>query len=412
MRHARAGARPAAASVQGRLTSQRALPSIALAAVFAVVMASTTVSTPIYPFYEAQFGLSPLAITVVFAAYGVGVMGGLAFAGRLSDHIGRKPPLLAGLVIALVAMALFLVAQELVLLLVARLLIGVTAGLFTGTATAWLVDLGADRARATKLAVAANLGGLALGPALGGVLAQYARAPIRTVYAVELAMMAVGVMLLWRAVPETRPRERFDLDFGGIVPPAEVRDVFLPAATAGVAAFGVSGVFGSVGPGMLGTVLGITQPTASGGLVAALFLTSVAGQEVARRFSPAQALPGGCVALAAGLGLLALALIAESVTALVAAAVVAGVGQGGIVGAGLGLLTARAPLERRGQVSSTYFLVLYVGLVVPVVAFGLVEDGIGLVHTGYVFAGIVGAAALVSGEIVRRRGGAAAPESA
>jgi MFS family permease len=391
------------------LTSQRAFPSAALAAVFAVVMASTTVSTPLYPFYEQRFGLSPLTVTVVFAAYGLGVMGGLTVAGRLSDHIGRKPPLLAGLVLALVAMALFLGAQGLGLLLAGRFLIGVTAGLFTGTATAWLVDLGADRVRATKLAVAANLGGLALGPALAGVLAQYARAPIRTVYAVELALMAVGLLLVAGAVPETRPRGRFDLDFAGIVPPAEVRDVFLPAATAGVAAFGVSGVFGSVGPGMLGTVLGITQPTASGAVVATLFVTSVAGQEVARRFTPAAALPGGCVALAAGLGLLALALIAESVSALVGAAVVAGIGQGAIVGAGLGLLTARSPLERRGQVSSTYFLVLYVGLVVPVVAFGLVEDGIGLVDTGYVFAGIVGAAALASGEIVRRRGRAAAP---
>jgi MFS family permease len=394
------------------LSEHRALPSLTLAVVFAVVMASTTVSTPLYPFYEQQFGLSPLEITVVFAAYGVGVMGGLAVAGRLSDHIGRKSPLITGLALGLAAMALFLVAQGLALLLAGRFLIGVTAGLFTGTATAWLVDLGTDRARATKLAVAANLGGLALGPALGGVLAQFVRAPIRTVYAVELALMALGVVLLSRSVPETRPRVGFDLDFAGIVPPVEVRDVFVPAGTAGVAAFGVSGVFGSVGPGMLGTVLGITHPTASGALLATLFLTSVAGQEVARRFQPAAALPGGCVALAVGLALLALALIAESVTALVAAAVVAGIGQGAIVGAGLGLLTARAPVERRGQVSSTYFLVLYVGLVVPVIAFGLVEDRIGLVDTGYIFAGVVGAAALASGEIVRRRGRATAPGAA
>ena len=153
-------------------------------------MASTTVSTPLYPLYEARFGLTALAITVVFAAYGVGVMGGLLVAGRLSDHIGRRPPLEAGLVIGLVAMALFVAANDLGLLLAARLLIGVTAGLFTGTATAWLVDLDADRQRATKLAVGANLGGLALGPALGGVLAQFAPDPLRTTYVVELVLMA------------------------------------------------------------------------------------------------------------------------------------------------------------------------------------------------------------------------------
>jgi predicted MFS family arabinose efflux permease len=380
------------------------LASAALAAVFVVVMASTTVSTPLYPLYEARFGLTALAITVVFAAYGVGVMGGLLVAGRLSDHIGRKPPLAAGLVIGVVAMALFIAANDLGLLLAARLLIGVTAGFFTGTATAWLVDLDDDRQRATKLAVGANLGGLALGPALGGVLAQFAPDPLRTTYVVELVLMAVGLVVLWR-LPETVPRGRFDLDLAGVVPPPEVRSVFLPAATAGVAAFGVSGVFGSVGPGLLGRVLGITEPTASGGLVAGLFVMSVAGQLVARRFAPAVALPAGCAALAAGLVMLGLALALEALVALIAAAVVTGLAQGVIVGAGLGLLTARAPADRRSQVASAYFLVLYIGLVVPVVAFGLVETGIGLVDAGYVFCALVGAAALASGVAVARSGG-------
>lgn len=370
--------------------------------IFAVVMAATTVSTPLYPRYESQFGLSSLTITVVFAVYGVGVMGGLMVTGRLSDHIGRKPPLAAGLVIALVAMALFIVAHGLGLLLAGRLLIGVTAGLYTGTATAWLVDLDDDRQRATKLAVGANLGGLALGPALAGVFAQFAPDPLRTVYAVELVLMAAGLVAHWR-LPETIPRRRFALDFAGVVPPPEVRAVFLPAATAGVAAFGVSGVFGAVGPAMLSQVLGVTAPIASGALVATLFVMSVAGQVAARRFAPTVALPAGCVALAAGLALLGLALALESLVALVASAVVAGLAQGVIVGAGLGLLTARAPADRRSQVASTYFLVLYVGLVVPVVAFGLAETGIGLVDAGYVFCVIVGAAALGSGVAVRTR---------
>ena len=230
-----------------RTPASSVLSSLTLAAIFAVVMAATTVSTPLYPAYADQFGLTPLVITVVFAVYGVGVMGGLAVTGRLSDHIGRKPPLAAGLVIGLAAMALFIAAHGLGLLLAGRLLIGVTAGLYTGTATAWLVDLGADRARATKLAVGANLGGLALGPALAGVLAQFAPQPLRTVYVIELALMAAG-LVAHALLPETIPRRRFELDFAGIVPPQEVRAVFLPAATAGVAAFGVSGVFGSVGP--------------------------------------------------------------------------------------------------------------------------------------------------------------------
>jgi hypothetical protein len=88
-----------------------------------------------------------------------------------------------------------------------------------------------------------------------------------------------------------------------------------------------------------------------------------------------------------------------------AAGVVAGIAQGVIVGGGLGLLTGRAPADRRSQVASTYFLVLYIGLVVPVIAFGLVERSLGLVDAGHVFSAVVGVAALGSGLAVRRTAG-------
>jgi predicted MFS family arabinose efflux permease len=156
---------------------------------------------------------------------------------------------------------------------------------------------------------------------------------------------------------------------------------------------------------MLHEVLGITAPTVSGALLATLFVMSVAGQFMTRRLAPQIALPAGCVALALGLALLVVSLVAETVVAVFAAAVVAGIAQGVIVGGGLGLLTARAPADRRSQVASTYFLVLYIGLVVPVIAFGLVESSIGLVDAGYVFSAVVGAAAVASGAAVWRTAG-------
>jgi len=84
--------------------------SAAAATIFAIVMAATTLPTPLYPLYQQQFGLTSLEITVVFAVYGLGVMGGLLALGRLSDHAGRKPPLGAGFVIGAAATALFIAA--------------------------------------------------------------------------------------------------------------------------------------------------------------------------------------------------------------------------------------------------------------------------------------------------------------
>lgn len=375
--------------------------SVIVAVTFAAAMAATTVSTPLYPGYVSAFGLSPLDITVVFAAYGAAVMCGLALFGRVSDHYGRKPPLAAALVVALCAMAVFAAAQGLGLLLVGRVLIGFTAGIYTGTATAWLVDLDSDRVRATKLAIAANLGGLGLGPLLAGVLAQWAPHPLRLVYVVELVLLAFGLIAHTR-MPETVARDRFQLDFASLKPPRETLSVFIPAATAGIAAFGVSGVFGATGPAMLHQVFGVDDPLASGVLLWASFTAAVGGQFVARRFTPSRGLVGGCGGLAVAVICLAVALGAEILVALVLAALISGLAMGVIVGAGLGLLTAAAPPERRGQVASAYFLAAYVGLVVPVVGFGLLETDSGLVTAGLVFAGIVGCAAVASGVAVSR----------
>jgi hypothetical protein len=73
----------------------------------------------------------------------------------------------------------FLLAQGLTLLFIGRVLSGLAAGTFTGTATAMLVDLaGEDKGqRAAQVATAANMGGLGLGSLLAGLLAQFA--PVR-----------------------------------------------------------------------------------------------------------------------------------------------------------------------------------------------------------------------------------------
>ncbi len=375
--------------------------SIIVAATFAAVMAATTVSTPLYPDYVREFGVSSLEVTVIFAAYGAGVMCGLALFGRLSDHYGRKPPLAGALVVGIVAMVVFLAAQGLGALLLGRALIGLTAGVYTGTCTAWLVDLDTDRVRATKLAIAANLGGLGLGPLIAGALAAWAPHPLRLVYAVELVAMVVGLALHTR-MTETVRRERFQLDFASLRPPREVMGAYVPAAIAAIAAFGTSGVFGSTGPSMLGEVFGVHSPAWAGLLLGAAFAMAVLGQMIARLFEPARALTGGCVGLAVGVAALGLALQEEILASLVASSVLTGLAMGVIVGAGLGLLTAAAPPERRGQIASAYFLAAYIGLVVPVIGFGLVESSQGLVNAGLVFSALVGVVSLACAVVVSR----------
>ncbi len=128
-------------------------------------MMGTTLPTPLYGLYREKFGFSELMITVIFATYAVGVIAALLLFGRLSDEIGRRAVLLGGLGFSALSAVAFLTTSGLALLLVGRALSGLSAGIFTGTATATLVDLAPaeQRGRATLVGTLANMLGLGSG---------------------------------------------------------------------------------------------------------------------------------------------------------------------------------------------------------------------------------------------------------
>src|SRR3954447_11459485 len=142
---------------------------------FFVTMLGTTLPTPLYPLLQHRYDFGELLTTVIFAIYAFGVIAGLILFGALSDQIGRKPLLLLGLALSAVSALLFLSATSLAPVMVARVVSGLSSGIYTGTATAYLVDLAPDGRRrfASLIAVIVNLGGLGAGAFLSGVAARY-----------------------------------------------------------------------------------------------------------------------------------------------------------------------------------------------------------------------------------------------
>jgi MFS family permease len=374
-----------------------------LLAVFAffVAMLGTTLPTPLYPLFEQHYGFGPLLVTVIFAIYAFGVVAGLILFGHLSDRVGRKPPLLIGLALSAASAVLFLVASSLVPIYAARILSGLSAGIFTGTATAYVIDLapGGRRRLASFAAVFANLGGLGAGTLLAGLLAEWAPDELRTVFAVDLVLVGAATVGLLLAPETVARRGSFALRLQRLGVPEEVRDVFVRAALAGFAAFAVSGIFSSVAPEFLGVGLGHHSPALAGLLVFVLFLMSVAGQLLVLRLR--RPLPVGCGLLVGGIALLAVSLATDSLAALFASAAVSGLGQGVVVTGGLAAIAERAPMERRGETASSFFVVLYVGLSVPVIAAGVAIHFTSLRSAGIGFCAATGALALgaLAGEL-------------
>ncbi|WP_435972652.1 MFS transporter [Streptomyces sp. Qhu_M48] len=359
-------------------------------AVFVVCMAGTTLPTPLYPLYQEKFGFSELTVTVVYAVYAFGVIGVLLLAGNASDTIGRRPTLLWGLGFSAASAVCFLVADSLGRLYAGRLLSGLSAGLFTGAATAYVMELAprGGASRATFVATAANMGGLGCGPLLAGLLAEYAPEPLLLPFAVHLALVAIGfVVLLW--LPET-VRERRGLS--AVRPrrpalPPQVRGVFVPAAIASFAGFALFGVFTSVSPAFLARFLHVDNHAVSGLVVALAFFASTAGQLAVDRVGVRRSLPLGCAVLFAGLVLLGVALATDLLVFIVLSAVVGGVGQGLAFRAALSSVAAAAPADRRAAVISALFVVAYTGISIPVIGVGLLADPLGLEGAGLVFIG-------------------------
>jgi len=183
----------------------RSVLSNATTTVVAVITAMTfsasgAAPTPLYHQYQESFGLTPFVITIVFAAYVLSLLTALLTVGSLSDYIGRRPSLLAALILNVVSMAIFMAADSAAALIAARALQGFATGLATATLGAAILDN--DRSRGPVLNSITSFAGLTVGSVGAAILVTYAPDPRQLVYVVLLVLSAVEAFILW-FMPET-----------------------------------------------------------------------------------------------------------------------------------------------------------------------------------------------------------------
>jgi MFS family permease len=278
-----------------------------------------------------------------------------------------------------VSTVLFLAADSVVVLLLARLLSGVATGIITATATAGLheLDTGADGTRSVRTATLANMGGLGLGPILAGVLAQVVGAPTRTAFWVYLALLVPVAAAVWR-LPETvshphRPRLQVHRPR---LPAASGRARFTQAAVLMFVAFSILGLFSSLVPAFLRDVLHEGNLAIVGVIVGSVFLIGATTQLALNPDRARKALVAAPVILIAGLAGIEAGLWAQSLGLFLAGTAVSGVGVGL---AFKGAITATHDLadnEHRAGLTATLFLVAYTGLTIPTVIVGVLNQSL------------------------------------
>jgi MFS family permease len=340
---------------------------------FATVMLGTTLPTPLYVIYQAQWHFSSGITTTIYASYAVGVLAALLLAGRSSDQAGRRPVLFAALAFSAVSTVVFILSPGIGWLFAGRVLSGISAGLVTGTATAALTDIysGSSSRRASMVATAANMGGLGLGPLIAGLFAQFGPDPTVLVFEVYLGLLAVAVIGLVY-VPETvGERQKLTLRFTGLGIPRNGRSEFIAAGVAGFAAFALLGMFTSLAPSFLGDVLHEHSHAVGGAVVFALFGTATVTQLVLARFASRAVMLIGLTVFLAGLALVVAGLSQASLALFLSGTIVSGVAIGAVFIGSVSTAVRLAPAEIRGRVASTYFVFAYIGLTIPVIGVGI-----------------------------------------
>jgi len=385
--------------------------------VFLLTMAFSAVPAPLYVLYAARDGFGPLMVTVIFAAYAAGVIASLFLAGHVSDWLGRRRMAATAVAVNLVAGVLFLTWPTVPGLLIARVISGISIGMLTATATAYLSELdaaghgGLARRRAEITATAANLGGLGFGPLAAGFLAQYVADPLQVPYLVFEALMLIGLAVL-ALVPETvpRPPARPAYRPQRVSVPAGQRPLFFAAGATAAAGFALLGLFTSLAPGFIAGTLHDPSHALAGTATFAVFGAAAVAQVVLGRAGLRRQLAIGMGVLLFGLALITAAVWAASLALLLAGGVLAGSGVGALFKGAVSTVLGIAPPGARGETLAGLFLAAYLGLAVPVVALGVATELLSARTAVSGFAAVLAAAvALVSRPLLRRSAAAEHP---
>jgi MFS transporter, DHA2 family, multidrug resistance protein len=215
-----ATARPAlAATPAGRDAPDRAgLVLTSLIVVAAVANLNLSVANVALPSIGQAFDSSQTALDLVAVGYSLGLAGSVLYLGAVGDRYGRKMMLLLGVALSVPACLLAALAPSDTVLIVARVLGGVSAGMAFPTTLALVTALWSGPARTRAIALWSGIGAAvaALGPAISGVLLEHFS--WGSVFLATLPLALVAFVMAVRFVP-SHVRETTDPvdNVGGII---------------------------------------------------------------------------------------------------------------------------------------------------------------------------------------------------
>ena len=348
----------------------------ALTAGIFVVAYGTNVSTPFLVEYRRRLDLTQSATVAIFVVYVVGIIAALLLAGPLSDRFGRRPVVLPMMALSGVA-SLVMVAgrNEFIWLLSGRFLLGVVSGAVLGVGTAWLLELygpGQEQRAAVRITVV-TFAGFGIGPVISAFLFWLLPGQLVLSFVVHAVatLLAIAVML---RVPETRradAAQRVRLSLG--VPPAARRAFVMVIVPAAVWVFAFPSAGFALFPVLVSDSISVSDVAVAAVAGALTAWSGIMARPLVIRIGPRAALPIGMAMGTLGYVAGTVAFTADAWPLVLIAAPLLGAASGTITVACLSLVGLMASDDRRGSLTSTFYLLAYPGMAMPLVITTLAE---------------------------------------
>jgi hypothetical protein len=363
--------------------------TVVVAAGVATLTAASAPS-PLYPVYQRLWGFSAFTLTLIFAAYVIALLAALLTIGSLSDRIGRRPIASGALVLLVLGMLEFAVADGVGALVAARVVQGFAVGAATGTVTAMIIDTARTPRVGAIVSSAAPSLGIAVGAVLAGGLVEYAPLPRQLIFWVLAGMYLVLSVLVWW-VPEVDREERPIREplWRSLLPsaglPSSTRAVFVTALPAICAAWALAGLYLSLGSSVIGTVLAVHNHLVVGTVLGVFFVAGIGGTWVSSGLPRRIHETAGYAGLVVGTGMTTGAVLFHTMSLYVIGSAVAGIGYGATFRNVVDELGRAAPAAQRGQVFATMYIASYTAFSLPALMAGIAVEryGLDLTTIGY-----------------------------
>ncbi|HJZ77791.1 MAG TPA: MFS transporter [Vicinamibacterales bacterium] len=222
-----------------------------------------SIAVPVLPDLSRRLGASPTMIGFLFASFGVTLLTVSVPMGAVSDRIGRRAPMVGGLVALAAATLLFASAASLPVLFVARLVQGAADAITWVVGFALIADRYAadERGRVTGVVMSGTSFAFMIGPSIGGWLYEIGGIRLPFLFVTGLAVVSAISFLLIDLPPAHSEHEAVPLKTVLRVPAVAVCTIAVVAASATmsmlepVLALHLASL--SIGPARIGLLFGV-----------------------------------------------------------------------------------------------------------------------------------------------------------